>query len=300
MRSRWAVLALALAGCLSFDKSGFEDQGGDPGTSTSTSTTASSSSSSSGDSSSNTTSGGTTLPDPTTQSSGGEVVPDLPSPDLPEVEPDPLAPFAEPQLIVELNDPTWVDRSPILLEDERTIVFSSNRPPWNDRGLKPFISRRNSVEEPWGAPSRIRIPDFDDAEVLAAAVLVAPSPPLPEGTLHLWFSSNKDGDYDLFEVFVGGNSAMPPLVKLAFSTSSAGVDETHFALSGQLAAFVCIGSGPSFDIHRTQRASAASGWETPVPFAGPNGMGDDCGPFVVAGDAYFFFTSNSHGHGAQP
>jgi hypothetical protein len=185
--------------------------------------------------------------------------------------------------IDELN--TAFDESdPTLPEDELEIFFTSDRTGGNE---DVWSARRASIGAAWGTPMRV-------AELSSASVETDPEVSL-DG-LHIFFTSLRSGDQDVWESSRASRAAAWPAPTRVVSLSSADEDCCPVASGdGRRVVLASSRSGADMDLFQAGAASIAGPWTGVAPLTALNTSSADSNPSWGFGERWLLFDSDRPG-----
>jgi WD40-like Beta Propeller Repeat len=205
---------------------------------------------------------------------------------------------------LEINIDGFEDSAPAFSRDDHWMYFTSNRPgsfgtPGTLNGRDVWISWRPDVHDDLGWTTPF------NAGILLNSTLADAGPSFfaneEAGTPQLFFTSNRNGNFDIFvsEQLPNGQFGFPILVAdLNTVDVEARPSIRHDGL--ELFFFRGIGNGP-YDLYSARRPDTISPWSTPVNLGTPiNTTASEFQPSISADRRTLFFTSDrAPGFGAN-
>ncbi len=201
----------------------------------------------------------------------------------------PLGPFGEPHLIEALSDPAYSDADPSMTDDARELYFSSNRP--GSAGTDIWVSRRDSVDDDWGAPELVVELNSADAEL---------DPEVSFDGLTICFNSTRavvgaQGGFDLFMSTRNSRDADWDPPGLIPGVSSAESDMGAVMNQAQTT-MVFHRTGPSdLDLYIAERETKGDDWGEPMRMGGIDTDAQEADAWLSADGITLYFNSNRTG-----
>jgi len=204
----------------------------------------------------------------------------LPPPDAPF----PTGAFSAPQPIVELADPA-ADDDPTLTDDMLEIYFASTRVTGKDGNADIWRATRVRATDPWSAPALVRELNTTKNDE---------NPGIAGDGLTLWFSSNRDGNTDIYVSTRGARDQLwgtPMRVpELSTAVDDLGAEPARTGLR------IAVYADSPRRLFEATRASETAPWSVPVPLTALNvpDTADNLSGFFVS-DLEIWFTSTRPG-----
>ena len=192
----------------------------------------------------------------------------------------PLGPFAEPRLIEALSDPDANDDDPTVTGDLLQLFFNSNR---TGNGQL-FVSRRDSVDLPWGEPQPIPELNTGDNET---------APEVSADGLAIYFSSNRPGGkggQDIYLARRDDRDAAWDEPELVPELNSSAADYSPVLDgSGLVVYFYSNRDGGDQDLFVATRLGPDDPWRQPRRIEELTTADQDADPFVTADGLTLYF-----------
>ena len=206
------------------------------------------------------------------------------APDALTDAPFPTGSFSAPRRILELADPAD-DDDPTLTDDLLEIYFASTRATGTAGNADIWRSTRLLVTDPWSTPvpvSELNTTTNDE------------NPGIAGDGLTLWFSSNRDGNVDIYVSTRGARDQIwsPPVRVPDLSTAADDLGAEPARSGLRIAVY---GDGPR-RLFESTRPSADALWSVPVPLTSLNvpDTADNLSGFFVT-DLEIWFASTRPG-----
>jgi hypothetical protein len=195
--------------------------------------------------------------------------------------------FSPPRLIAELSDPQAQDDDPTLTADRLELYFESNRFDAGDV----FVSRRASVDAPWGAPTLVaELSSTSDDE----------TPEVAADGLTIFLASNRPGGVGGFDVYIATRAnreagwSTPVLVsELNTPLTEAAAATTPDLLDAVFHADPAAGA--NLDIYEVTRTSIESPWSPRRALAELDTPAVEATPFLMPDGLTIYFISDRPG-----
>lgn len=203
----------------------------------------------------------------------------------PDAEP-PLGPFAEPRRIEPLSLPGESEDDPTVTADRLELIFNSNR----TGNSQLFVSRRDSVDQPWGDPDPI--PELNTGSNETA-------PEVSGDGLTLYFSSNRSGGKGGQDIWIARRDARdaawdPPDLVPELNSSANDYSPVEDD-SGLAVYFYSTRDGGDQDLFVATRLSRDDPWREPMPVAELVTDDNDADPFVTGDGLTLYFGAGPAG-----
>jgi len=204
-------------------------------------------------------------------------------------KPSPWA-FSAPQRLDSL-DTEELDDDATLTRDGLHIFYGSERKEDGGQGMEDiWTAERGSLTEDWGAPSPVSAVSSPARETSAAIA--------PDG-LTLWFSSNRPGASEGYDVWVSARSSLteawatPHVVR---ELSGPGDDRPRPPIDGNtLMPLAVESSGEPPDLYLAERSDKGAPWGRPYPIDELNTAKGEGDPFLTSDGLTLFFASDAEG-----
>ncbi|HEU5056473.1 MAG TPA: hypothetical protein VFU21_08100 [Kofleriaceae bacterium] len=214
---------------------------------------------------------------------------DVAQPDAAPAGPDaavPLGPFGEPRVIEALSDPGANDDDPTVTGDLLELVFNSNR----TGNSQLFVSRRESVDQPWGDPDPIPELNTGDSET---------APELSTDGLAIYFSSNRPGGKGGQDIYIARRDSRdaawdPPELVPELNSGSGDYSPVEDD-SGLVIYFYSNRDGGDQDLFVATRLSRDDPWRLTMRIDELATDGNDADPFVTADGLALYFGTGPAG-----
>ena len=182
--------------------------------------------------------------------------------------------WALPENVGSVVNSTFNDAAPAVSKDGLSLYFNSDRPAFGANDI--YVSRRNSVEEPWGPPENL------GAVINTSAFEARPS--LSRDGHWLFFNSTRPGGFspgqDLWASYrenIHDDFGWQPPVNLGPAVNAAGsseIEPSYFENDEGGVSLIFFGSNRpgglgAFDIYVTERLLDGT-WGSPTPAPGLN------------------------------
>ena len=192
----------------------------------------------------------------------------------------PLGRFAEPRVIEALSDPDANDDDPTVTGDLLELFFNSNR----TGNSQLFVSRRDSVDLPWGGPQPIPELNSDDNET---------APEVSADGLAIYFSSNRPGGKGGQDIYIARRDSRdadwdPPDLVPELNSTTADYSPVEDD-SGLVVYFHSNRDGGDQDLFVATRLSRDDPWRAPMPIEELTTEGQDADPFVTGDGLTLYF-----------
>jgi len=199
----------------------------------------------------------------------------------------PAVPFSPPRQVLELADPAQ-DDDPTLTDDMLEIYFASTRVTGQDGNADIWRSTRQRATDPWGAPglvSELNTTRNDE------------NPGISGDGLTLWFSSNRDGNVDIY-VATRATRAQSWSTPVRVSELSTAVDDLGAEPGRSQLRIAVYGDSPR-RLFESTRPALDGAWTTPVALDSLNqpATADNLSGFFVSDLEIWFVSTRPGGHG---
>lgn len=194
------------------------------------------------------------------------------------------APFEQPTRLSMLDHPDALDDDPTLTDDERTIVFNSDRPGTALAHL--FVAHREHRDAAFGAPRRI------DELVTPGGETTPELSPLGQT---LWFSAELpggEGGFDIWESHRIADGSFGTPSHVPGLNGPAKDDAPAFSRDGREVVFASDRFGVQ-DLFYASRDSTDLDWSVPQLLGGLRGVGFKGGPSFSADARVLYFHAST-------
>lgn len=199
----------------------------------------------------------------------------------------PLEPFSTPRLIEPLSAPGFNDDDPTVTGDGLELFFNSNR----DGSSDLYLSRRDSVDQPWGDPQPVVGTGINTANNNETA------PEVSTDGLTLYFSSNRPGGKGSQDIYItrrrarGAAWSPPDLVPQLNSTAA---DYSPVEDQSGLVVFFYSSRDGTQDLFMATRPSKDDTWRLVTAVAELNSADDNqADPFISSDGLTLYFGSGA-------